>query len=291
MNFLYHINFKGKKEGVGIRILVFCRVTISFVMEKPLQTIISWNVNGIRAGLKKGFLNWLEKVQPDILCIQETKAHPDQLSKEILHPNGYVGIWNGAERRGYSGVATFTKIKPLLEISHFGEDLLDEEGRVILTEYPEFYLFNVYFPNGRRDQGRLEYKLKFYNRMLKLMDEFFQKGKAVILCGDINTAHKEIDLARPKANETCSGFLPIERKWLDELEKHDYVDTFRYFYPDQREVYSWWDMQTRARERNVGWRLDYVWAHRSLIPKIKEAFVFSEVMGSDHCPVGIRMKF
>ena len=259
-------------------------------MPKEIKTFISWNVNGVRAAERKGFLQWIEKTSPDILCIQETKAHPDQLTQPLLHPNGYFGIWNAAERRGYSGVATFLKTKPLMEMSHFGEYLLDEEGRIILTEHPEFFLFNVYFPNGGRSPERLKYKLAFYERFFELMEEFQGKGKPVMVCGDVNTAHHPIDLARPKENEKISGFMPIERKWLDHLAEHAYVDTFRSFYPEKKDVYSWWDVKTGARGRNIGWRIDYFWAHQSLIPKIKDAFVLSDVLGSDHCPVGIHIE-
>lgn len=258
-------------------------------MPRKYKTLVSWNVNGIRAATKKGFLSWLEKTKPDIVCIQETKAQVDQLSDEILHPKGYVGVWNTADRKGYSGVATFLRSKPLLEVSHFGDKMLDEEGRVILTEHPDFYLFNVYFPNGGRDQVRLKYKIDFYKKLYALMDQY-NKKKPVILCGDLNTAHREIDIARPKANEKNSGFLPMERKWLDKLEEKGYIDTFRLKYPNKRDVYSWWDVITRARERNVGWRIDYFWADKRLKSKIKDAMVISDVLGSDHCPVGIKIE-
>lgn len=249
---------------------------------------MSWNVNGVRAAAKKGFLAWLKEAEPDILCIQETKAHIEQLDHDLLHPNGYYGIWNQAERKGYSGVATFLKEKPLFSLNTFGEALLDDEGRVILTEHPDFVLFNVYFPNGARDAGRLAFKLKFYDRFLALA-ESYRKSKPVIICGDLNTAHQSIDLARPKENERRSGFLKEERAWLDKLAAHGYFDTFRTLYPDSAGVYSWWDQQTYARDRNVGWRIDYFWAHKDIMPKIKDAFVSMEVKGSDHCPVGIRL--
>ena len=257
-------------------------------MPKKYKTIISWNVNGVRAAVRKGFLEWLEKEKPEVVCIQETKAQVDQLAHEVLHPNGYMGVWNSADKKGYSGVATFMKNKPLMEVSHFGEKLLDEEGRVILTEHEDFFLFNVYFPNGRRDLDRLEYKIKFYSRLYKMMDEYGKK-KPVILCGDLNTAHREIDIARPKPNEKSSGFLPRERKWLDRLERMGYIDTFRNMYPEKRDMYSWWDVISRARERNVGWRIDYFWADKRLESKIKDAMIMTDIYGSDHCPVGIKI--
>ena len=268
--------------------MCFTRGTLLSDMPKKFKTLVSWNVNGVRAAVRKGFLDWMKKVKPDILCIQETKAHIEQLDHEVLHPNGYFGVWNQADRKGYSGVATFLKDKPLFELSHFGEKLLDEEGRVILTEHPDFFLFNVYFPNGGRGPERLKYKLKFYARFLKLMEQY-RKKKPVIVCGDVNTAHHPIDLARPKENEARSGFMPIERKWLDKLIDHNYVDTFRAQYPNKKDQYSWWDMKTRARDRNVGWRIDYFWATEELIPKIKNAFIWQDVMGSDHCPVGVKI--
>ncbi|PJA47782.1 exodeoxyribonuclease III [Candidatus Uhrbacteria bacterium CG_4_9_14_3_um_filter_36_7] len=253
------------------------------------KLIISWNVNGIRAMIKKNFLTWLLETNPEILCLQETKAHPDQLTHEILHPNGYFGIWNAAQKRGYSGVATLSKIKPLMEISHFGEDILDEEGRIILTEYKDFYLFNIYFPNGGRDEIRLAYKLRFYDRFFLLLKEYERKKKPIIFCGDVNTAHHSIDLSRSKENENISGFLPIERAWLDKITDYGYVDVFRHFYPDKKDQYTWWDMKTHARARNVGWRLDYFWVQEKFLSKIKDAFILSDVFGSDHCPVGIKI--
>ncbi len=257
-------------------------------MAKQLKSLVSWNVNGVRAAVRKGFLDWIEAVQPDILCIQETKAHVDQLKDEVLHPKGYMGVWNQADKKGYSGVATFVKEKPLAVVNQFGKKIFDEEGRIVLTEHADFFLFNVYFPNGGRGDERLKYKLNFYEQFLKMMNEY-RKRKPVIVCGDVNTAHHPIDLARPKDNEKRSGFMPIERKWLDKLEKHDYIDTFRHFNPEKAEEYSWWDMKTRSRDRNVGWRIDYFWADKAIMPKVNEAFIWQEVMGSDHCPVGIKI--
>lgn len=256
-------------------------------MGKRFKHILSWNVNGVRAAVRKGFLDWLETDRPDILCIQETKAQAHQLAEELLHPNGYFGIWNSAERKGYSGTATFLLKKPQAAITHFGEDLLDEEGRIVLTEHPDFWLFNVYFPNGGAGPARLAYKLKFYTRFLALMESYRKRGKPVMVCGDVNTAHHPVDLARPKANEKTSGFLPKERAWLDLLEKKGYVDSFRAFHPDEAERYSWWDMKTGARDRNVGWRIDYFWVHESVMSEVEDAFIRDEVYGSDHAPVGI----
>lgn len=254
-------------------------------MSHRFSRLISWNVNGVRASLKKGFLDWLEEEQANIVCLQETKAKIEQLPAELTHPNGYTSIWNAAERPGYSGVATLLKKPALLEVSHFGENLLDEEGRIILTEHPDFYLFNVYFPNGGRGPERLAYKLDFYTRFFHLAEEY-RKKKPIIICGDVNTAHHPIDLARPKENEKTSGFLPEERAWLDHLVSAGYVDTFRAIRPDVA-AYSWWDMKSGARARNVGWRIDYFWVSKELMPQVKDAYVLTEVKGSDHCPVGL----
>jgi len=259
-------------------------------MPKKHITMLSWNVNGIRAAQRKGFLDWLEKTKPDILGIQETKAHVEQLDDELLHPKGYETFWSSANKKGYSGTAVYVRKSPMMSITNFQEDWLDEEGRVIMLEYPEFVYFNVYFPNGGRGPERLKYKLDFYDKFLKYIESYRKKGKSIIVCGDVNTAHHEIDLARPKQNAKVSGFMPIERKWLDQLESKDYVDTFRIHHPDEPEQYSWWDMKSRARDRNVGWRIDYFWVSKDLAPKVKDAFIWQDVMGSDHAPVGVKIE-
>ncbi len=251
--------------------------------------LISWNVNGIRAGVRKGFLDWLSKESPDIMCIQETKAHVEQLTPDVIHPEGYMGIWSEAQKKGYSGTATLTKDKPLFTQSNFDESWLDEEGRVVLTEHEDFYLFNVYFPNGGRGEVRLKYKLDFYDKFLDYIELYRKKGKGIIVCGDVNTAHHEIDLARPKENVKTSGFMPIEREWLDRLVESGYHDTFRMF-NEEGEMYSWWDMKTRSRDRNVGWRIDYFWVSDELKDRVKNAFIMTDVLGSDHAPVGIELK-
>ena len=210
------------------------------------KNLISWNVNGIRAAQKKGILEWLEKESPDILCVQETKAHIEQLNKELINPNGYKSFWSSGEKKGYSGVATFTKNEPKKIERGFGIKKYDCEGRILITEYDDFILFNIYFPNGQRDSERLNYKLGFYDEFLKYIDDLKEKGKKIIICGDVNTAHKEIDLARPKENINTSGFLPIERKWMDKLVEHGYIDTFREFNKDTGH-YTYWDQITRAR--------------------------------------------
>jgi len=251
--------------------------------------ILSWNVNGVRAILKKNFLGWLKKENPDILCLQETKAFPSQLAPELLHPSGYDALWNSASRAGYSGVATFTKQKPVSVKKGFGIAKFDEEGRVLEAEFEHFTLFNVYFPNGKMSPERLRYKMDFYEASLNYFMKLKKKGKKIVICGDYNTAHKAIDLARPKENEKISGFLPIEREWMDRLASSGFIDTFRVFNQDPGH-YSWWDIRTGARERNVGWRIDYHFISENLKPHLKDAFILPEVMGSDHCPVGIVLK-
>ena len=255
----------------------------------PKLKLLSWNVNGIRAAQKKGFLEWLEKESPDILCVQETKAHIEQLSKDLINPNGYKTYWSSGEKKGYSGVATFTKLEPVNTETGFGIKKYDCEGRVLISDYKGFVLLNIYFPNGQRDENRLKYKLGFYDEFLNYVNNLKKKDKKIIICGDINTAHKEIDLARPKENENSSGFLPVERKWIDKLIEHGYIDTFRHFNKESGN-YTYWDQITRARERNVGWRIDYFFISPGLVQNLKKAFIMPEVMGSDHCPLGIEVE-
>jgi exodeoxyribonuclease-3 len=253
------------------------------------KRILCWNVNGIRAVRGKGFLEWLYRESPDILCVQETKASPEQLDEDLREPKGYHVYWNYPERKGYGGVATFSKDEPRRVQNGFGAREFDIEGRFIITEYPEFILLNVYFPNGKKDATRLKYKMDFYEACLDFIDRLKVKGERLIICGDFNTAHKEIDLARPKENEKLSGFLPMERDWMDKFVAHGYVDTFRHFNKEPNQ-YTWWDLKTRARERNVGWRIDYFFVTENLLPSVSKAFIMPEVMGSDHCPVGIILK-
>ena len=249
-------------------------------------TILSWNVNGIRAAAKKNFLPWLKKESPDILCLQETKAAPAQVPPELRYFPGYHADWNSAERPGYSGVATFSKEKALAVKKGFGIKKFDDEGRVLESEYPEFTLLNIYFPNGKSGDERLKYKMDFYGAVLEYFLKLRKKKKKLVVCGDVNTAHREIDLARPKENEDVSGFLPKERAWMDRWVKHGFVDTFRVFNREPGQ-YSWWDLRTGSRERNVGWRIDYHFISEDLKANLKEAFIMPEVTGSDHCPVGI----
>lgn len=251
--------------------------------------VLSWNVNGIRAVDKKGFFQWLTKEKPDIICLQEIKALKEQLPSHLRNTPNYHLYINSAEKKGYSGVATYTKLKPLDVKMDFGIEKFDREGRILITEYSKFILFNIYFPNGKKNQERLDYKLDFYDTFLAYADNLKAKGKNIVVCGDFNTAHKEIDLARPKENEKISGFLPIERAWIDTFIDHGYIDIFREF-NKQSEEYSWWDMKTRARERNVGWRIDYFFVNKEFMKYVKNAFILQEVLGSDHCPIGIEIE-
>ena len=251
--------------------------------------VLSWNVNGIRAVDRKGFFQWFAKEKPDIICLQEIKAQKEQLPSHLRNTPNYHLYINSAEKKGYSGVATYTKIKPLDVKMGFGIEKFDREGRILITEYSRFILFNIYFPNGKKNQERLDYKLDFYDTFLAYADNLKAKGKNIVVCGDFNTAHKEIDLARPKENEKISGFLPIERAWIDTFIDHGYIDTFREF-NKQSGQYSWWDMKTRARERNVGWRIDYFFVNKEFMKYVKNAFILQKVSGSDHCPIGIEIE-
>ena len=250
---------------------------------------LSWNVNGLRAVHKKGFLDWFSEEGPDILCLQETKAAEDQLHRDLTHIDGYCVYFSSAEKKGYSGVALYTRTKPDQVSYGFGIDKFDTEGRILIADYAEFTLFNIYFPNGKSSAERLRYKMEFYDAFLIMVDRMKREGRNVVVCGDVNTAHKEIDLARPKANENISGFLPQERAWIDRLLSHGYVDIFRSF-NGEPEQYTWWDQVSRARERNVGWRIDYFFVDEGFSKQVNAAYILPDVMGSDHCPVGIEFK-
>jgi len=250
--------------------------------------ILSWNVNGIRAAEKKGLFDWFKKEAPDILCLQEIKAMPNQVSLHLRNTPSYYIYWNPAARKGYSGVVTYSKEKPIEVINGFGFEKFDSEGRIVITTYSSFILFNIYFPNGKKNQERLDFKLDFYDEFLAFADNLKAKGNNIIVCGDFNTAHNEIDLARPKENSKISGFLPIERAWIDTFIDHGYIDTFRHFNKEPNH-YTWWDFKTRARDRNIGWRIDYFFVNKEFLPYVKKAFIQQNVLGSDHCPIGIEI--
>ena len=250
--------------------------------------VISWNVNGIRAVHKKGFLDWFASESPEILCIQETKAIQSQLPEELTSVPGYHSYFSAPDRKGYSGVALYTRQEPESVTYGFGIDKFDNEGRTIIADFGTFVLFDIYFPNGKRSDERLLYKMDFYDVFLDYIDDLKSKGRHIVVCGDVNTAHKEIDLARPKENSKISGFLPEERSWMDKFLDHGYVDIFR-VYNQEPDNYSYWDQITRARDRNVGWRIDYFFVDQGFAGQVSNAFILPEVMGSDHCPVGIEI--
>ena len=251
--------------------------------------IISWNVNGLRALLSKDLLKDVMELQPDVLCLQEIKARPDQLTKaQIDGFSEFKAFWNPAERPGYSGVATFARKEPGNLSFSLGEDRFDVEGRIIRTDYDDLVLFNLYVPNGQRDQNRLAYKLDFYARLLDTCNQLQQEGKQIILFGDLNTAHQPIDLKNPKQNEKNSGFLPEERAWIDKYLQHNFVDIYREIYPD-RVQYTWWTYRLNARTRNIGWRLDYFLISSGLANQVVDAVIYEEIPGSDHCPVGLEL--
>ena len=250
--------------------------------------ILGWNVNGIRAIEKKGFFEWMAKESPDILCLQETKAHPEQLTDKILKPNGYHSYWAWAEKKGYSGVAIYSKKEPKSVTVGLGIEEFDSEGRTLIADYGDFVLFNIYYPNGGAGNKRVPFKMKFYDAFLKKVEQLRKAGKKIIITGDVNTAHMEIDLARPKQNEKNTGFLPEEREWVSKFIKCGYVDTFRHFTKEPGH-YTWWDYKTAARGRDIGWRIDYFFVSDNVLPNLKRAFILKEMHGSDHCPVGIEL--
>ena len=247
--------------------------------------LYSWNVNGLRAAIKKGFLDWFEATQPDILCLQETKAHPEQVELDLP---GYTLHWNSAEKKGYSGTLMISRL-PLLSVSNgLGKKKHDSEGRVITAELDNFFLVNVYTPNSQRELGRLDYRTREWDPEFRRHLKRLEKTKPVVFCGDLNVSHQEIDLARPGPNRGNAGFTDEERATFSELLDSGFVDTFREFEKGGGH-YSWWSYMGRSREKNVGWRLDYFGASRALRPRLVAAGILPEVMGSDHCPVWVEL--
>ncbi|MDR3222669.1 MAG: exodeoxyribonuclease III [Methanobrevibacter sp.] len=251
--------------------------------------LLSWNINGIRAIAKKGFLNWMKTNPGDIIAIQEIKANIEQLSDEILNISNYNSYFNSAVRKGYSGVGVYSNIEPKTIINGFNIEKFDKEGRVLRCDYDNFILLNVYYPNGGMNDERLQYKLEFYDAFLTYTNNLRDQGNNLVICGDLNTAHKPIDIARPKENEKISGFLPIERQWIDKFLDNGYVDTFRMFNKEP-DNYTWWSYRTKARDRNVGWRLDYFFVNEEFKNHVADSYMLSNVMGSDHCPIGLKIK-
>ncbi|MFA6301056.1 MAG: exodeoxyribonuclease III [Candidatus Paceibacterota bacterium] len=252
--------------------------------------ILSWNTNGLRATAKQGFFTPLFDERPDVLCLQETKAEPAQLPEEVKNIPGYFSYFSHPKtKKGYSGVAIYTKEKPKEVFYGMGIKKLDDEGRLIGVKFKNFTIINGYFPNGGQGPERLKYKLEFYDAFLKFILKLRKNSEKVIFCGDVNTAHRAVDLARPKENVENTGFLPIERAWIDKVIKNNFADTFRIFYPDKIGAYTYWDQKTRSRDRNVGWRLDYFFADTKIVPKIKGVGMLNKYYGSDHCPIWIEL--
>jgi exodeoxyribonuclease-3 len=248
--------------------------------------ITTWNVNGYRAVLKKGLRDWTQQDDADVFCFQEVKARAEQIPDEERLLAGYDLFWNPAEKAGYSGVATYTRVKPLEWGLGLDDERFDNEGRVIWLKFDDFRLFNIYFPNGQRGKERVDYKLNFYSRLLDICDKLHAEGEKVVITGDFNTSHREIDLANPRQNSTVSGFLPEERVWIDKYLEHGFKDVYRDLYPDKVQ-YTWWTYRFGARSRNIGWRLDYYLVSESFASRVKDVQVWDQVEGSDHCPVSL----
>lgn len=252
--------------------------------------ILSWNVNGLRAIQKKGFLPWLEREKPDVLCLQEIKVRPEQLDPELQNPKGYHVVYNPAQRPGYSGTAIYSRTKPDETWTGIGDPLFDVEGRVTAARFGCLQVISAYFPNSREAGVRLDYKLSFCARFTKLLQRRSQKGDEVVLAGDYNIAHQEIDLARPDDNHENPGFFPQERQAMTEFLAAGFHDVFREEYPKKAGAYTWWSYRTAARERNVGWRIDYANVNARLRPRVKKTWILPDVTGSDHCPVGLELR-
>jgi len=253
-----------------------------------MTTILSWNVNGLRAVLKTGFLDWFEKAQPDILCLQETRVNPEDLTEAARAPAGYMSLWQPARKPGYSGVAVYSRIEPV-SVAPMGVAEFDDEGRLQVVEFKEFTVLNGYWPNSQDERKRLEYKVRYCGAVARVAGKLVRQGHNVVVCGDFNIAHTEIDLARPKDNENSAGFYIEERQAMTRFLKKGYVDTFRHFCTEAGH-YTWWSYRTRARERNIGWRLDYHCVNKEFLPRVARSWILSCVMGSDHCPVGIELR-
>lgn len=248
--------------------------------------LISWNVNGLRACVTKGFLDFFKEADADVFCLQETKLQPGQIELDLP---GYHQYWNSAEKKGYSGTAVFTKQEPLSVAYGIGVEEHDHEGRVITLEFPEYYVVTVYTPNSQRELTRLDYRMKWEDDFLSYL-KGLEENKPVIFCGDLNVAHQEIDLKNPKTNRKNAGFTDEERAKMTALLDRGFIDTFRYFYPDQENAYSWWSYQFQARAKNVGWRIDYFIVSEALKDRLEDAKIYKDILGSDHCPVGLELR-
>ena len=253
--------------------------------------LVSWNVNGIRAAHRKGFLDWLHAASPDVLTVQETKAHPEQLAAKLRQPDGYHTWWASAERKGYSGVGLFSKSQPRDVQIGLGIEKFDSEGRTIIADYGDITLMTTYLPNGKASEERLRYKMEYKEAFLDYANGLRAAGKSVVFCGDINTAHNEIDLTHPKPNSKYSGFLREERDWIDKVVEQGYIDIYRHRNPEEEGAYSWWSMRGGARAKNVGWRIDYFFISPDLLERVSDAEIHADVMGSDHCPISLTLDF
>jgi exodeoxyribonuclease-3 len=256
------------------------------VAQKQLR-LLSWNINGIRAAEKRGFSQWLQSCGADIVMLQETKASPEQLPDALCRPAGFHAEWCAAEKKGYSGVATYSRM-PAVVSRGLNDATFDSEGRVLISVFPDFTLFNIYFPSGSSGPVRVAFKLAFYRRFLEIVSGYIARGERVIVAGDVNTAYAEIDLARPRENRMTSGFLPEERAALGEFFAAGLVDTFRHVRPAEAK-YSWWSQRTPTRASNIGWRLDYFFISANLLPYVVDADIHTDVLGSDHCPVSLTL--
>ena len=256
----------------------------SFFFKEKNMKYVSWNVNGIRACLKKGFLESFESLNADIFALQETKAQKDQIELDIP---GYTLYTNDALKKGYSGTAVLTRIEPLSVSYGIGIEEHDQEGRVITLEFEDYYFVTCYTPNSKKELARIDYRMEWEDAFLAYLDAL---NKPVILCGDLNVAHHEIDLKNPSSNHHNAGFSDQERNKMTELLSHGYIDTFRYLYPDKKDAYTWWSYMFKSREKNAGWRIDYFIVSDSLKERIKESLIYSDILGSDHCPIGLEME-
>jgi len=259
--------------------------------KKKTHRLFSWNVNGIRACGRKGFLDWLSAARPDVLGLQETRALPEQLEEPLRQPDGYHVHYHPAEKKGYSGVALYSRIEPqAVTLGGLSEPKFDNEGRLIIADYGDFLFYTGYFPNGGNDLSRVPYKLEFSEAVLQHAEAQRRAGRSIVICGDINTAHQEIDLANPKSNKKNTGFLPDEREWVSRLIDHGYIDIFRKTHPDEGDRYTWWSNRKGVRERNVGWRIDYFFISPDLEERVVAARIHADVMGSDHCPIELEIE-
>ena len=259
--------------------------------EKKTMRLFSWNVNGLRACGRKGFLDWLAEAKPDVLGLQETRTLPEQLDEPLREPEGYLTHFHPAERKGYSGVALYTRISPeTVILGGLADPRFDDEGRLIIADYGDFLFYTGYFPNGGNDLSRVPYKLEFSEAVLQHAEAQRRAGRSVVICGDVNTAHEEIDLANPKSNQKNTGFLPEERAWVSRFLDHGYVDIFRKLHPGEEGLYTWWSNRPGVRERNVGWRIDYFFISPDLEDRVVNARLHPQVMGSDHCPIELELR-